>query len=183
MRVLRSLDRKISWLMAEKSFQRKFVGGIASQLGVVPVSRAMDIAKAADGKIYLPNPVNNPKYLKGIGTNFTSPDFEVGGSIYLPLINGESHKFDIAKIIGPEEILIRNAPESSDALFQLTGSRIAGYENAAEFMGSQFKVAPYVNQTQVYEAVFEKLRANGCVGIFPEGASHDRTELLPLKGG
>ncbi len=45
------------------------------------------------------------------------------------------------------------------------------------------KLAPYTDQTKVYEAVFDRLRSGGCVGIFPEGGSHDRTELLPLKAG
>src|SRR5262249_46437859 len=47
----------------------------------------------------------------------------------------------------------------------------------------KYKVAPKVDQTQVYEAVFQRLNEGGCVGIFPEGGSHDRTELLPLKAG
>jgi glycerol-3-phosphate O-acyltransferase/dihydroxyacetone phosphate acyltransferase len=51
-----------------------------------------------------------------------------------------------------------------------------------EFQGTPFRVAPKVDQTKVYDAVFEKLSSGGCIGIFPEGGSHDRTELLPLKG-
>lgn len=168
--------------MAEKSFKRKFVGGMAGQLGVVPVSRAMDIAKAAEGTIYLPDPTNSACTLRGIGTNFQSRDFKVGGSIYLPTINGDAQKLDIAEIVGPEELLLRSAVESSDAFFQLTGNRSALAGCTPGFMGSKFGVAPRVDQTQVYAAVFEKLSASGCVGIFPEGASHDRTELLPLKG-
>ena len=31
--------------------------------------------------------------------------------------------------------------------------------------------------------VFKRLSAGGAVGIFPEGGSHDRTEMLPLKAG
>ena len=31
--------------------------------------------------------------------------------------------------------------------------------------------------------VFKRLSERGAVGIFPEGGSHDRTELLPLKAG
>ncbi len=48
--------------------------------------------------------------------------------------------------------------------------------------GTKFKIAPHVDQTMVYDSVFERLRAGGCIGIFPEGGSHDRTQLLPLKG-
>ena len=31
--------------------------------------------------------------------------------------------------------------------------------------------------------VFKRLHERGAVGIFPEGGSHDRTEMLPLKAG
>jgi glycerol-3-phosphate O-acyltransferase/dihydroxyacetone phosphate acyltransferase len=52
-----------------------------------------------------------------------------------------------------------------------------GYE------GTKYKLAPHIDQSLVYEAVFSCLRSGGCIGIFPEGGSHDRTELLPLKAG
>jgi glycerol-3-phosphate O-acyltransferase/dihydroxyacetone phosphate acyltransferase len=48
--------------------------------------------------------------------------------------------------------------------------------------GTEFKVAPKVDQSWVYEKVFERLEDGGCVGIYPEGGSHDRSDLLPLKG-
>lgn len=35
----------------------------------------------------------------------------------------------------------------------------------------------------MFESVTEKLRNGECIGIFPEGGSHDRSELLPLKAG
>lgn len=35
----------------------------------------------------------------------------------------------------------------------------------------------------MYSAVYQKLTEGGCIGIFPEGGSHDRTDLLPLKAG
>ena len=35
----------------------------------------------------------------------------------------------------------------------------------------------------MYESVWQQLKEGNTVGIFPEGGSHDRTELLPLKAG
>jgi len=35
----------------------------------------------------------------------------------------------------------------------------------------------------VYQKIWDCLGNDECVGIFPEGGSHDRTELLPLKAG
>ena len=31
--------------------------------------------------------------------------------------------------------------------------------------------------------MYKRLGERGAIGIFPEGGSHDRTELLPLKAG
>ena len=193
MRIMRSLNRRISWLMAEKSFRQPFIGTMATLMGAVPVTRAMDNMKTASGTVYLPDPDGNPRLLRGVGTRFDGPDFGIGWSLYLPTVNGESHKLDVAEIYGPEELLLKTPPTAEDALFQLTGRKnetgkwaSPHQDSEAEssgFAGSKFKVAPYVDQTQVYNAVFEKLKTNGCIGIFPEGGSHDRPEMLPLKGG
>ncbi|PHJ21633.1 glycerol-3-phosphate acyltransferase, partial [Cystoisospora suis] len=46
-----------------------------------------------------------------------------------------------------------------------------------------YKILPKVDQREVYEAVSQSLVEGDCIGIFPEGGSHDRTTLLPLKAG
>ena len=192
MRVIRSeAHRRISWLIAEKSFRRKFIGLLARGIGTLPVARAMDNLKPGTGTVYLPDPVNEPTLLRGIGTNFEGPGFEAEGTIALPIINGTSHSTTIAEIRGPEELVLKKPFKHRDALSQLTGrsdidenGTFAGdaANKDPNFTGSKFKVAPHVDQTAVYEAVFARLNAGGCVGIFPEGGSHDRPSLLPLKG-
>ncbi|OAX83521.1 hypothetical protein ACJ72_02115 [Emergomyces africanus] len=189
----RELNRRIAFLIAEKSFKRRFVGLLAKAAGALPVARAMDNMKPGEGLIYLPDPVDNPTLLRGIGTKFDGPGFEVGGTIALPIINGEAHSTDIAEIRGPEEIFLKKPFMHKDALYQLTGrtdisddlkfTGDAVNQDLSDFKGSKFKVAPHVDQTGVYKAVFQTLNAGGCVGIFPEGGSHDRPNLLPLKAG
>ncbi|KAJ5815053.1 hypothetical protein N7474_006830 [Penicillium riverlandense] len=194
MRVIRSeAHRRISWLIAEKSFRRKFIGFLARMIGTLPVARAMDNLKPGAGTVYLPDPVNQPTLLRGVDTNFEGPGFEPEGTIALPTINGTSHSTAIAEIRGPEELVLKKPFKHRDALFQLTGrddiddnGKFTGEgseQDRSEFKGSKFKVAPHVDQTAVYEAVFARLNAGGCVGIFPEGGSHDRPSLLPLKAG
>jgi len=168
---MRSVNRQVSWLMAEKSFDKPVIGPLATLIGAVPVSRAIDSMKAVEGTIFLPDPIANPSLLRGLGTKFTAPGFEVGGSIYLPVVNGESHKLDIAEIRGPDEIILKSGVTNQIAISQLVGPK-----------GTGFTVAPHVDQTDVYNAVFERLRKDGCIGIFPEGGSHDRPDMLPLKG-
>ncbi|PLB55054.1 putative glycerol-3-phosphate acyltransferase Sct1 [Aspergillus steynii IBT 23096] len=194
MRVMRSeAHRRISWLIAEKSFRRKFIGLLARGIGTVPVARAMDNMKVGAGTIYLPDPVNQPTLVRGIDTNFEGPGFEKEGTIALPTINRTSHSGTIAEIRGPEELILKKPFKARDPLYQLTGRKDitndgqftgdSSDRDLAGFKGAKFKVSPHVDQTAVYEAVFARLNAGGCVGIFPEGGSHDRTELLPLKAG
>ena len=35
--------------------------------------------------------------------------------------------------------------------------------------GLDYKVVPYIDQAQMYAAVYDKLKAGECIGIFPEG--------------
>lgn len=187
-------QRRIAFLIAEKSMRRKFIGTFARALGAVPVARALDSTKAATGKIYLPDSVNNPLIIRGFGTKFDK-EAQIGGLIVLPSINKTAANSEVLEIHGPEEIRLKYAFKGAVALKQLTGRDDITEEGEfktgecngngylpGEFEGTAFKTAPKVDQTKVYDAVFERLDAGGCVGIFPEGGSHDRTELLPLKG-
>jgi len=47
----------------------------------------------------------------------------------------------------------------------------------------EYDIMKRVELGVVYEKVLSKLAAEGTIGIFPEGGSHDRTDLLPLKAG
>lgn len=55
-------------------------------------------------------------------------------------------------------------------------------EAAALSSDAAFKVIPHVDQHSLYDRVHTRLAENGCIVIFPEGGSHDRSEMLPLKG-
>ena len=46
-----------------------------------------------------------------------------------------------------------------------------------------YEILKHIEQSEVYEKVLAKLASSGAIGIFPEGGSHDRTDLLPLKAG
>lgn len=154
------------------------------------MARAMDKVKPATGRIYLADPVNDPTLVRGVGTKFDGPEVQIGGLLVLPTINGEAANAEILEVHGPEEIRLKKGFKGPNALIQLTGREEITVEDggagrkglASDFKGTTYKTAPKVDQTKVYDAVFERLNAGGCVGIFPEGGSHDRTELLPLKG-
>ncbi|KAI9884197.1 MAG: hypothetical protein M1823_004013 [Watsoniomyces obsoletus] len=182
--------RRIAFLIAEKSMRRRFIGLAARLIGAVPVSRAMDMTKPGPGLIYLPSPDVDPLIVRGVGTNFETPDVQVGGLLVLPPINGQSANAEIAEIRGPEEVRLKKPFRGEEAIRQLTGRGDANGEeqlvndhSEKNFEGTPYKIAPKVDQTKVYDEVFQRLNQGGCVGIFPEGGSHDRTELLPLKAG
>lgn len=183
--------RRIAWLIAEKSMRRRFIGGIARAAGAVPVGRALDSTKPGTGKIYLPDAEKNPTLVRGVGTQFEK-ECQIGGLLVLPTVNGNAANAEILEIHGNEEIKLKKEFKGNTAIEQLTGKfKINGEANKPEisdveeqdFRGTSYKTAPKVDQSFVYDAVFERLQSGGCVGIFPEGGSHDRTELLPLKAG
>jgi glycerol-3-phosphate O-acyltransferase/dihydroxyacetone phosphate acyltransferase len=109
-------------------------------------------------------------------------------------VNGASASAEILEIRGPEELLLKKPFQGKPALRQLTGRDDIGDGDslsngdsqgppviAEGFEGTSYKTAPKVDQTMVYNEVFKRLNQGGCIGIFPEGGSHDRPELLPLK--
>lgn len=193
--VKKESDRRIQFLIADKSMKRKFIGAMAGLTGVVPVGRAMDMTKPADGKIYLPDPINDPCLVRGVGTNFEDEKFQVGGSVVLPKIDNKAASAEILEIKGPEEIRLKRGFKGGVAMQQLTGRNDMTKDGtfvdgpkakqgvADGFEGTNFQVAPKLDQTEVYDAVHAVLHHGGSIGIFPEGGSHDRTDLLPLKAG
>jgi glycerol-3-phosphate O-acyltransferase/dihydroxyacetone phosphate acyltransferase len=48
--------------------------------------------------------------------------------------------------------------------------------------GAAYKIIPHIDQSVLYEKVHERLDQGESLVIFPEGGSHDRSEMLPLKG-
>ena len=191
--VRQDAGRRISFLIAAKSMKRLFVGLAARLVGSVSVGRALDATKPATGRIYLPDPEEDPTLIKGIDTDFMSKEFMTGGLIVLPSVDGSAANAEIQEIPGPDELRLKKPFKGDVAYKQLTGVSSKsgrelenGHTTAAEkdsSRGISFKVAPHVDQSAVYAAVFDRIKAGGCIGIFPEGGSHDRTELLPLKAG
>ena len=195
MRVVRvEAQRRFAILTAEKSMRRKFIGACARIMGAVSVGRAMDSLKLGRGRIYLPDPVNDPTLIRGVDCQFDK-EAQIGGLLALPPVNGNTASAEILEVVSSGEIRLKKEFKGADAIKKLTGRNDindegqfingsgSGFKDLDQsFQGTAFKVAPKVDQTKVYNAVFDRLNLGGCVCIFPEGGSHDRTELLPLKG-
>ncbi|CCG83441.1 Uncharacterized acyltransferase C1718.04 [Taphrina deformans PYCC 5710] len=169
MRQLRlEAGRRISFLIAEKSMRRKFIGTVAAAMGGISVSRAQDLQAKGTGVVFLEDRMA-PLCLSGRGTKFLTAT-KPGSLIVLP---GETTgSAEIASIESDTQLTLKREFKGLKALECLTSDT-----------GTAYNVAPKVDQSAVYNEVFQRLDEGGCVGIFPEGGSHDRTALLPLKAG
>ncbi|KAK4554696.1 Glycerol-3-phosphate/dihydroxyacetone phosphate acyltransferase [Recurvomyces mirabilis] len=193
--VRQDAKRRISILTAEKSMRRAFIGRAASLVGAVPVGRALDSKKPVPGKIYLADAENDPTLIRGSGVDFTDGKiFEKGGTLVLPSVSNAAASAEIQEILGPTELRVKKPFKGDVATKQLTGQDIGegnghlpkgseSEKSGEDFEGTSYEVAPHIDQGKVYEAVFTAIHNGDCIGIFPEGGSHDRTELLPLKAG
>ncbi|ODV85133.1 hypothetical protein CANARDRAFT_207609 [[Candida] arabinofermentans NRRL YB-2248] len=162
--------RRISFLIAEKSHKRKFIGLISRSQMSIPVRRAQDNLKAAKGSIKL-DPTNELRII-GENTQFTK-ECEVKGLISLPKSLGSC---EIGTIVSDTEIKLKKP-------FRFSSPKTTEEAKKVLVDGTSFKVAPRIDQSEVYSKVFEHLSHGHCLGLFSEGGSHDRPDLLPLKAG
>ena len=199
--VRRASGRRVAFLIAEKSIKRRFVGAAARIMQSIPVARAADSAKKGKGFISL-HPSGDPLLLQGHGTAFKS-QLHAKGQIMLPKACGHA-TVEVVEVISDTEVKIKKEFKDPRALDMLRGQvpqpepskadkkgskspssrameKVA--EDLADGQGCKYSCLPFVDQTQMYAKVYEKLAEGGCLGIFPEGGSHDRTDLLPLKAG
>eukprot|EP00929_Paragymnodinium_shiwhaense_P016846 TRINITY_DN1254_c0_g1_i1.p1 TRINITY_DN1254_c0_g1~~TRINITY_DN1254_c0_g1_i1.p1 ORF type:complete len:688 (-),score=131.68 TRINITY_DN1254_c0_g1_i1:337-2400(-) len=149
--------REISFMIAQKSFERPVVGTLARALRCIPVTRPQDTAKSGSGKVK----ADGSCTLLGVGTAFTKEAI-IGGSLD---IKGQSGPIKVKEVKSDTELILDSAAT----------------ETPEE--GAKYKVLPKVDQSKMYSNVFNSLGKGDCLGIFPEGGSHDRTDLLPLKAG
>lgn len=158
-------QRRISFLVAEKSYNHPVIGTLAKCQLSIPVVRAQDNLIKGSGKIFIND--DDKTLVIGKGTVFTK-ECSLHGLIALPQSLGAS---EIIEIIDDTKLRIRKEFKNTNQINQLLKN------------GTSYKRADKVNQKIVYQTVFDHLASGECIGIFPEGGSHDRTSLLPLKAG
>ena len=176
---LSSCEHKISLLMAEASWKRPIIGDIAWALDVVPVKRAQDYSSKGTGTVVFQrmkqndistemDDVNNntPSLIlvNGVDTIFTS-QLKIGDKIRP---SGTADAMRVKSIESDTEVTL----DGVDCEHILLPQKATGFDTLQK-----------IDQKQVYEKVLDKLASGGSIGIFPEGGSHDRTDLLPLKVG
>lgn len=156
-----TIYHKVGFLVAEKSYNKPGIGHIAKAMASIPVARPQDTASKGPGKIKVEG-----NLLTGQGTEFTKLD-KRDKILDKKSING----FMIKSIVSDNEIII--VPPSSEDEGE------GGHDG--EWL--EYDILPYVDQSDMFDFVHASLAKGQCLGIFPEGGSHDNTHLLPLKAG
>ncbi|KAL9715121.1 Glycerol-3-phosphate/dihydroxyacetone phosphate acyltransferase [Leucoagaricus gongylophorus] len=177
--VFRETHRQVQFLTAAKSMERKWVGFFARLMDSIPVARAADSAKPAAGHIWL-SP-NDPCLVLGKGTQFTK-EFSPKMQIMLPK-SVNSSVAEVSEVLSDTELSIKRefGGESGKGTAKIREQVMELRQDGIP--GLEFKKMSYVDQNGMYREVYQCLNGCGSIGIFPEGGSHDRTDLLPLKAG
>eukprot|EP01063_Lacrimia_lanifica_P001986 TRINITY_DN1102_c0_g4_i1.p1 TRINITY_DN1102_c0_g4~~TRINITY_DN1102_c0_g4_i1.p1 ORF type:complete len:610 (+),score=238.72 TRINITY_DN1102_c0_g4_i1:69-1898(+) len=151
------------FIIAAKSMKRAVVGDVARFMNCIPVRRPQDEAVAGEGFIEKLS-LNG---LKGTATGMHTKFTAIAEGSLISLAGGKAtFKFVSAK---------------SD-----TEAVISFHDDPGDMTLSEpiaFKVQPRINQKDMWKSVFDKLQDNKCLGIFPEGGSHDQTTMLDMKDG
>ncbi|PRT57014.1 Glycerol-3-phosphate O-acyltransferase 1 [Wickerhamiella sorbophila] len=163
--ILDAARRHVSFLIAQASYDKPFIGWLSRRMLAIPVGRVQDTLKKAQGTISF-DAVDNTIII-GHGTSFTT-ECHVRGFVG---VSGSGDLAEIKEIISDTKLVLKAPFESVKAKSTLAKGN------------AQFKVADRVDNSKMFHNVFEHLSEGHCIGIFPEGGSHDRTELLPLKPG
>jgi glycerol-3-phosphate O-acyltransferase/dihydroxyacetone phosphate acyltransferase len=186
---------RLQFLIAEKSFNQRIIGDLAKALGSIPVARPQDSAQKGPGKIRFEG-----LRLRGDGTAFTSLK---KGDKLRPGRSPNAYKVkavlsdveaELAEELGepspldePECQTQPRPPRSKDnstASMQSVQATVpASIQAAPADVWVAYDVLAFVDQSKVFEKVHAALAQGSCIGIFPEGGSHDNTDLLPLKVG
>ncbi|TDH72322.1 hypothetical protein CCR75_002664 [Bremia lactucae] len=183
--VMMTSPRKVGFMIAEKSWYLPVVGHLAQIMGCIPVVRPQDSVASGVGYVKLFSdeamaPASSSSggassgklqwLVQGTGTSFTK-QVTSGDQIRY---QGESVKdsgspVKIVQVLDDSQLLL-SAP-----LIDERGNLVL--ENA------RFGILKRVDQSVTFAKVYTYLKRGNCIGIFPEGGSHDRTDLLPLKAG
>ncbi|KAJ3225701.1 hypothetical protein HDU78_010576 [Chytriomyces hyalinus] len=159
--------RSVSFLMAKKSFDLFWIGLFGRALGSIPVIRPQDISQKGIGKLTV-SPADSPesRLVAGIDTKFTE---QLRARTILGFTGGNN--VEVVEVLSDTLVKVKAISEGAAKV-------LAEHED-----GVTFKATPHVDQNDMFSAVTDRLNEGKCVGIFPEGGSHDRTDFLPLKAG
>jgi glycerol-3-phosphate O-acyltransferase/dihydroxyacetone phosphate acyltransferase len=152
--------RNVYLLMAAKSLKKAGVGWFGAAMRAIPVRRPQDEAFPGTGRLDLSSVRAAPTSLAGVSTKFKS---EVEPKA---IIEVEKRTAKVLSVESDTSLTLA-PPGFTD---KLTGD-------------GKYKIWPHIAQAEMYEGSYRAFLRGACVGLFPEGGSHDRGELIPIKAG
>jgi glycerol-3-phosphate O-acyltransferase / dihydroxyacetone phosphate acyltransferase len=184
--VVCTANRQVSYLMAEASWKRRLIGDFAWALGVVPVKRAQDDAQPGTGQIRFTSISTSTHTTEPTTSNVADPPMEwrvtgLGTMFSIDLVPGDkirppgtAHGLKVQAVSSNTELTVdaTGLPDDFPVTTLLETNNYVSYD-----------ILKYTPLNKVFEKVLDRLAAGGALGIFPEGGSSDRTDLLPLKIG
>ncbi|ETW05594.1 hypothetical protein, variant [Aphanomyces invadans] len=168
--VLMNCYRKVGFIIAEKSMHRPVIGTLAKAVGCIPFTRPQDEVIKGKGVVSMEPTPGNRNVLVGLDTHFTvqlGPGDQVRASG--KTVKESSEPVKVEKVIDDTHVVL------SSPLLDVYGEPIV--------VPVSFGIFKKIDQKASFSEVNTALQHGQCVGIFPEGGSHDRTDLLPLKAG
>lgn len=185
--------RKVGFLIAQKSWELPVIGWMARALGCVPLKRAADLVRPGAGAVRVHGDV-----ALGEGTRFTA-ELRPNDSIILGeeqaqtparrrTRNQVETKRRVLAVLSDSELRLHppDAPPAADAAAAAAAAAPmseAERADAAVVDSCAFRIASKPDHSAMFRTVLQRLERGACIGLFPEGGSHDRTDLLPLKHG
>ncbi|KAJ3121723.1 hypothetical protein HK098_003456 [Nowakowskiella sp. JEL0407] len=150
---------------------KRFVGTFAKLVNSIPVTRAQDHIIKPNGSLLIESDAE-PLIITGRDTSFT----EYLAPRHLITLPNNIGSAEVQEVLSDTSVRLKS-PFSADAIAKLSSPDVI----ATGLSG--FSVTPHIDQSKLFDEVVSRLHAGKCVGIFPEGGSHDRSDLLPLKAG
>lgn len=164
-----AIDRPINFVIAASSTQNAFLKYFLKLAKIIPTVRPIDHRKKCAGLILS----HESSVLIGHETVFKE-SFKPGDSVR---INGIKYEFAVIEVIDNTHVKVK-IPNELESPTNEIDSKWTTF-----IINKSFDCLPKVDQGVVHKKTIETLERNEVVGIFPEGGSHDQTQLLPLKAG
>lgn len=158
--------RQVRMIEAASSYRSKWMGIWSRWSGAIPVERPQDLLKSKPGTIRYDDYPNDKLTVTGTGTHFTT-DSQAKGLLGLPKSGGQ---IKIAKVLSDTKLVLAG-PVMTEAGIDLLKK------------GTTYKLAPRIDNHDLFDNVFNELHGGAIIGIAPEGGSHDRPQLIDLKPG
>lgn len=175
--------RPVNFLIAEKSTRHNILKYLVKFMNVVPVTRPIDKKKEGKGLIKLVD--ISSCTMKGEGTSFKA-QMKMNDTIRIIIKNPilrlpEVFLFRVKEILDDETL--KFAP--NEELFETLKSSesLKKISETCLEIKYKFSILPKVNQRDVFKGTLDTLEQQKIIGIFPEGGSHDQTQLIEVKPG